>query len=280
MNAIEIKGLCKEYHTFRLQSLDMTLPSGCIMGLIGENGAGKSTTIKLLLNAIRRDAGEITVLGKDVIKDSVAIKEDLGVVLDEVGFPDCVKVKDVDRMMRSIYRRWNSETFAAYIRRLSVPTDKPFKEFSRGMKMKLGIAVALSHEAKLLILDEATSGLDPVVRDDVLDILCEFTRDEGHSVLLSSHIVSDLEKICDYIAFLHKGKLMLCKEKDRLKEDYALVRCKAEELSAVPAVCVVGKRETPFGVEAIVRKGSYPADWETGTLDIEQLFVFMAKEAK
>ena len=280
MNAIEIKGLCKRYPSFSLQSLDLTLPSGCIMGLIGENGAGKSTTIKLLLNAIRRDEGEITVLGRDIVTDSIAVKEELGVVLDEVGFPDCVKVKDVDRMMRGIYRNWNSETFASYIRRLAVPEDKRFKEFSRGMKMKLGIAVALSHDAKLLILDEATSGLDPVVRDDVLDILCDFTRDEGHSVLISSHIVSDLEKICDYIAFLHKGKLMLCKEKDRLKEDYTLVRCKAEELEAVPAVCVVGKRETPFGVEAIVRKGSYPADWETGALDIEQLFVFMAKEAK
>ncbi len=280
MNAIEIKGLCKRYSSFSLQSLDLTLPSGCIMGLIGENGAGKSTTIKLLLNAIRRDEGEITVLGRDVIKDSIAVKEELGVVLDEVGFPDCVKVKDVDRMMRGIYRNWNSEVFASYIKRLSVPEDKRFKDFSRGMKMKLGIAVALSHGAKLLILDEATSGLDPVVRDDVLDILCEFTRDEGHSVLISSHIVSDLEKICDYIAFLHKGKLMLCKEKDCLKEDYALVRCKAEELAAVPSVCVVGKRETPFGVEAIVRKGSYPAEWETGVLDIEQLFVFMAKEAK
>ncbi len=280
MNAIEIKGLCKRYPSFSLQSLDLTLPSGCIMGLIGENGAGKSTTIKLLLNAIRRDEGEITVLGRDIVTDSIAVKEELGVVLDEVGFPDCVKVKDVDRMMRGIYRNWNSETFASYIRRLAVPEDKHFKEFSRGMKMKLGIAVALSHDAKLLILDEATSGLDPVVRDDVLDILCDFTRDEGHSVLISSHIVSDLEKICDYIAFLHKGKLMLCKEKDSLKDDYALVRCKAEELDAVPAVCVVGKRETPFGVEAIVRKGSYPADWETGALDIEQLFVFMAKEAK
>ncbi len=280
MNAIEIKGLCKTYPSFSLQSLDLMLPSGCIMGLIGENGAGKSTTIKLLLNAIRRDEGEITVLGRDVTKDGVAVKEELGVVLDEVGFPDCVKVKDVDRMMRGIYRNWNSETFFFYIRRLAVPEDTRFKDFSRGMKMKLGIAVALSHDAKLLILDEATSGLDPVVRDDVLDILCEYTRDEGHSVLMSSHIVSDLEKICDYIAFLHKGKRILCKEKDRLKEDYALVRCKAEEFAAVPDVCVVGKRETPFGVEAIVRKGSYPADWETGVLDIEQLFVFMAKEAK
>ena len=280
MNAIEIKGLCRRYPSFSLKSLDLTLPSGCIMGLVGENGAGKSTTIKLLLNAIRRDEGEITVLGRDVLTDGVAVKEDLGVVLDEVGFPDCVKVRDVDRIMRGVYRNWNSETFFAYIRRLAVPEDKRFKEFSRGMKMKLGIAAALSHEAKLLILDEATAGLDPVVRDGVLDILCEFTRDEGHSVLISSHIVSDLEKICDYIAFLHKGKLMLCKEKDRLKEDYALVRCKAEELAAVPDVCVVGKRETPFGVEAIVRKGSYPADWETGVLDIEQLFVFMAKEEK
>ncbi len=280
MNAIEIKGLCKEYNTFKLQSLDLTLPSGCIMGLIGENGAGKSTTIKLILNAIRKDEGEITVLGKDHALHSTAIKEELGVVLDEVGFPEFVKVRDVDRMMRGIFAKWDSETFASYVHRLAIPEDKRFKEFSRGMKMKLGIAVALSHGAKLLILDEATSGLDPVVRDQVLDILCDFTRDEEHSVLISSHIVSDLEKICDYIAFLHKGKLMLCKEKDRLKEDYALVRCKSEELATLPACTVVGKRETPFGVEAIVRKGAFPDTWETGVLDIEQLFIFMAKEAR
>ncbi len=280
MNAIEIKGLCKDYGAFRLESLDLTLPSGCIMGLIGENGAGKSTTIKLILNAVHKDEGDITVLGKDSVLHSTEIKEEIGVVLDEVGFPDYVRVKDVDRMMRGIFKGWDSDRFFELTSCLAVPADKRFKDYSRGMKMKLGIAVALSHGAKLLILDEATSGLDPVVRDQVLDILCDFTRDEEHSVLISSHIVSDLEKICDYIAFLHKGKLMLCKEKDRLKEDYALVRCKAQDLAALPACTVIGKRETPFGVEAIVRKDAVPAEWETGVLDIEQLFIFMAKEAR
>ena len=278
MNAIEIKGLCKHYPSFTLENLDLVLPGGCIMGLIGENGAGKSTTIKLILNAAARDAGDVKVLGRDIINEERYIREDLGVVLDEIGFHDFMKVKDVDHVMSFIYHRWHSDLFMSYVKRFAIPEDKSFKEYSRGMKMKLGIAIALSHEAKLLIFDEATSGLDPVARDDVLDILCEFTRDEEHSVLLSSHIVSDLEKICDYIAFMHKGKLLLCKEKDRLKEDYALVRCKAGELSVVPDVCVIGKRETPFGVEAIVRKGSYPAEWETGVLDIEQLFIFMAKE--
>ena len=280
MNVMEIRDLCKSYGSFHLDSLNLTLPSGCIMGLVGENGAGKSTTIKLILNAIRKDRGEITVFGKDSVKDSLSIKEDVGVVLDEVGFPEYVTVDHVDRMMQGIFSHWDSECFYAYIRRLSVPTDKRFKEFSRGMKMKLGIAVALSHGARLLILDEATSGLDPVVRDTVLDILCEFTRDERNSVLISSHIVSDLEKICDYIAFLHNGKLMLCKEKDRLKEDYVLVRCKAEELDTLAKTSLIGKRETPFGVEAIVRRGAANPSWETGVLDLEQLFVFMAKEVR
>ncbi len=216
MNALEIKGLTKAYRDFRLDSLDLVLPSGCIMGLIGENGAGKSTTIKLILNTIRRDAGTITIMGKDNRKNVQLMKEDVGIVLDDVGFPECLTGKQVGKIMRNTYRNWDNKAYEDYLRKFSVPMDKEFKDFSRGMKMKLGIAVAMSHDPKLLILDEATSGLDPVVRDEVVEMLNEFTRDEGHSILISSHIVSDLEKLCDYIAFLHKGKLLLCEEKDAL----------------------------------------------------------------
>ncbi|MDL2257950.1 ABC transporter ATP-binding protein [Eubacteriales bacterium OttesenSCG-928-K08] len=274
MNAIEIKGLTKVYSGFKLDELTLTLPSGCIMGLIGENGAGKSTTIKLILNMVKKDAGQVTVLGED---NTICSKENIGVVMDEVGFPECLKVEQVEKIMQGIYRNWDKDAYYKNINRLSVPLNKPFKDFSRGMKMKLGIAVALSHNAKLLILDEATSGLDPVVRDEVLDIFADFTRDEGHSILLSSHIVSDLEKICDYIAFINKGKLMLCEEKDALYEQYGMIHCSPDEFMAIEPSAIKGKKESHYGVEAIVLREAIPGGFNISPINIEELFVFMVK---
>ena len=213
MNAIEIRNLTKHYVGFSLENLNLTLPSGCIMGLVGENGAGKSTTIRMLLGMARPDGGEITVFGQ---KMDAGLRERIGVVLDEPGYPGCMTAAQIGKMLAGLYKGWEKDTFEGYLTSLRIPENKPFKDFSKGMKMKLCLAAALSHGAKLLILDEATSGLDPVVRDELLDIFNDFTRDEGNSVLISSHIVSDLEKICDYIAFLHRGKLMLCREKDEL----------------------------------------------------------------
>lgn len=280
MNALEIKDLCKSYENFSLDHLNLTLPCGCIMGLIGENGAGKSTTIKLILDAISRDNGSVTILGKDN-KDNLALtKEDIGIVLDEVGISECLTTKQVNKVMKYTFRNWEENTFTDYLKKLSIPDNKPFKEFSRGMKMKLGIAIALSHQAKLLILDEATNGLDPVVRDEVIDMFCEFTRDETHSVLISSHIVSDLEKICDYIAFLHKGKLLLCEEKDRLYEQYGIIHCSESELMQIPSSAIIGKKTSAYGVEAIVEKNKIPPNMETGPIDIEGLFISMVKEEK
>lgn len=280
MNAIEIKNLTKIYSSFRLDNLNLTLPNGCIMGLIGENGAGKSTTIKLLLNMIRRDNGTITIMGKDNRDNIRLLKEDIGVVLDEVGFPEGLNAKQVNIMMKDTFRNWNEEVFQNYLKKLSVPENKAFKEFSRGMKMKLGIAVALSHDPKLLILDEATSGLDPVVRDEVLDIFSEFTRDETHAVLMSSHIVSDLEKICDYIAFLHQGKLLLCEEKDILMDAYGVIHCTAAQLLELDPAAIMGKKESAYGVEAIVRRDALTTGMNFSPISIEELFVFMVKEAK
>ena len=248
MNALEIRGLTKRRGDFALKGLDLTLPAGCIMGLIGENGAGKSTTIRLILNALSRDGGTVAVYGKDNRALTPLEREDIGVV---------------------------PEAYAGYLRRLALPEDKPFRDFSRGMKMKQGLAVALSHQPKLLLLDEATSGLDPVVRDEILTIFSDFTRDEEHAVLLSSHIVSDLEKICDYIAFLHKGRLLLCEEKDRLTEAYGILRGGAEDIDPA-AVC--GRHTTPYGTEYLVRRDAVPAGMALGQVNLEDLFVFMAKE--
>ena len=279
MNALEIRDLCKSYPGFSLQNLNLTLPQGCIMGLIGENGAGKSTTIKLILEMVRRDSGSIRIFGKDNTENISLIKEDIGVVLDEVGFPECLTVKQIGNIMKNTYRNWDSVAYKKYVRELALPENKEFKDFSRGMKMKLGIAVALSHHPKLLILDEATSGLDPVVRDEVLDIFSEFTRDESHSILMSSHIVSDLEKICDYIAFLHKGRLLLCEEKDRIMEEYGILHCTAAQLAELDPSAVKGKKESAYGVEAIVERNKVPATQQLSPVDIEQLFIFMVKEA-
>ncbi|MGN1026771.1 MAG: ABC transporter ATP-binding protein [Faecousia sp.] len=279
MNAIEIKDLCKNYPGFSLDHVNLTLPCGCIMGLVGENGAGKSTTIRLILDMISRDSGTITLLGKDNRENIRLLKEDIGVVLDEVGIPACLNPKQVGKIMANTFRNWEPEVYDTLLIKLALPRDKQFKDFSKGMKMKLGIAIALSHKPKLLILDEATSGLDPVVRDEVLDLFSEFTREESHAVLISSHIVSDLEKICDYIAFLHRGKLLLCEEKDALKEKYGILRCSKDQLSALPPEAVIGRKETAYGVEAIAARDAVPAGLSLSPIDIEELFIFMVKEA-
>ena len=278
MNAIEIKGLEKRYDGFQLGSFDLTLPSGCIMGLVGENGAGKSTTIKLIMNAIGRDAGEISVLGVDNRSAGFRnVKEDIGVVLDEAYFPEVMSARNVGKVMALTYKNWDAAAFEGYLKKFSLAPDKIFKDYSRGMRMKLAIAAALSHGAKLLILDEATSGLDPMARDELLDIFNDFTRDENCSILLSSHIVSDLEKICDYIAFLHKGRLVLCEEKDRLLEEYALVRLPEERLSELSEESIISRRASGYGTEALVLRGGIPAAIPTEHTSLEDIILFLAK---
>ena len=278
MNAIEIKGLEKRYDGFQLGSFDLTLPSGCIMGLVGENGAGKSTTIKLIMNAIGRDAGEISVLGVDNRSAGFRdVKEDIGVVLDEAYFPEVMSARNVGKVMALTYKNWDAAAFEGYLKKFSLAPDKIFKDYSRGMRMKLAIAAALSHGAKLLILDEATSGLDPMARDELLDIFNDFTRDENCSILLSSHIVSDLEKICDYIAFLHRGRLVLCEEKDRLLEEYALVRLPEERLSELSEESIISRRASSYGTEALVLRGGIPAAIPTEHTSLEDIILFLAK---
>lgn len=279
MNALEIRNLTKTFPGFKLDHLNLILPSGCIMGLVGENGAGKSTTIRLILDMLHKDSGSITILGRDNQDNINLTKEDVGVVMDEVGIPECLNVKQVGKIMKHTFRNWDTDEYARLLQKLSLPDHKPFKEFSRGMKMKLGIAIAMSHGSKLLLLDEATSGLDPVVRDEVVEMFNDFTRDENHSILISSHIVSDLEKLCDYVAFLHKGKLLLCKEKDQLLAEYGMIHCTAEQLKKLDSKIVKHKKESVYGVEAIVLRDAVPEGMNISPISIEELFVFMVKEA-
>ncbi len=281
MNAIEIKGLSKSYPGFSLENINLSLPQGSILGLVGENGAGKSTTIKLIMDAVSCDVGSVSVLGVD--NQSAAfdeVKQDVGVVLDEAYFPEVLTAKRLGTVMKNTYKNWDDACYRRFLQTLALPDNKEFKDFSRGMKMKLAIAVALSHAPKLLILDEATSGLDPIVRDEMLDIFNDFTRDEGHSILLSSHIVSDLEKICDYIAFIHGGRLLFCEEKDRLLEEYALVKLPEAEFGALPPDAVRGAKKSGYGVEALVLRSAVSAALPTEHTTLEDIILFLAKKGE
>ena len=280
-NALELRNVSRSFSDFHLGEISFDLPSGTILGLVGENGAGKSTTIRLIMDALRPDGGTIRVLGMDNRDPGFRqLKEDIGVVLDEAYFPESLNAAQVGKVMAATYSRWDQGLYESYLTRFNLPEKKPFKDFSRGMRMKLAIAVALSHQPRLLILDEATSGLDPIVRDEVLDIFNEFTREEDHSILLSSHIVSDLEKICDYIAFLHKGKLVLFEEKDQLLERYGLFTGSAEELEALTPEAVVAREGNRYGgVQALVKRELAPAGMRLEQPTVEDIILSLVKGA-
>lgn len=285
MNAIEIRGLGKKYKNFnstnfKLDNISLDLPYGCIMGLVGENGAGKSTTIKLILDIIKRDTGSIKIFGEEVNPSSNKVKNDIGVVLDEPCFPDSLNPAEVGKIMAKTYDNWDNKKFCELLERFDIAPKKKFKSLSKGMKIKLSIAVALSHNAKLLILDEPTNGLDPVIRSEIVSLFNEFTRDPMKSVLISSHIVSDLEKLCDYIAFISKGKVILCDEKDRLIERYGVIHCTAPDLEKISSESIIGKRESQYGVEAVVERAAIPSEFEITPVSIEDLFVFIVKGDK
>ena len=280
-NCIEIKGLCKSYGDFSLNNINLTLPGGSILGLIGENGAGKTTTIKCILNLIRRDAGEITVLGHDNIREEKLAKQDIGLVLDECFFSDALRPLDLDKILAPAYREWDRKLFRSYLDKFGLPEKKLIKEFSRGMKMKLSLSAALAHRPKLLILDEATAGLDPVVRDEILDEFLGFIQDEDHAVLISSHITSDLEKICDYVVYLHKGQVTISGAKDELLEGYGKLSCARIDLARIDPALIVGKREGDYGCKGLINdravfQNAYP-DLPLDPPSLEDLMIFTTR---
>lgn len=251
--AINVTGLCKSYQDFALDNVSFAVPKGSIMGFIGENGAGKSTTIKAMLNLIHRDAGTVEILGMDLDGHEKEIKERIGVVFDECCFHDNLTPADISKILGNIYQNWDGKLYQKYLVQFGLDEKKKIKEFSRGMKMKLGIAAALAHRPDVLILDEATSGLDPIVREEILDIFLDFIQDENHAILISSHITSDLDKIADYLTFIHHGRIILSLGRDDLMDSMGIVKCGAEDLEKIEQDQIIRYRKNQFGCEVLIR---------------------------
>lgn len=284
-NAIEVKNLTKKYDGFTLDNISFAVPRGSIMGFIGQNGAGKSTTIKAILNIIKTDGGQIRLLGMDHIKDEKKVKEQIAAVFDECPFHDSFKAKQLSIMFQGIYETWDEKLFYQYMDRFGLPRNKKIGKFSKGMKMKIQIATALSHGAKLLIMDEATTGLDPVVRNEILDIFREYLSDDTNSILMSSHITSDLDKIADSVTFIDKGKLLLTGYKDEILESHAMIKCSEADFAKMNREDFVSARKNDFCVDVMVsdradckRKYTW-ADLEKTNLEEIMLF-YVNKEKK
>lgn len=283
MDALRVEGLSKRYPGFELEDVTFTLPEGAIMGFIGENGAGKTTTLKALLGLIHPDGGQVDILGQPFSANERGCKEQLGVVFDECCFHDNLALRDIDRIMGRIYRSWDPALFRAYARQLDLPEGKTVKQYSKGMKMKLNIAAALGHRPRLLILDEPTSGLDPVMREELLDLFQAFIQDDQHSILLSSHITSDLEKVADYITFIHAGKIVFSKTKDDILEQYGVVKCEKARAAALDGAHILGRRDSKFDAELLVDNRPEVARLYPGILTeqatIDDIMTFFAKGA-
>lgn len=252
MNAIEIENLSKHYDNFSLDKISFNVPSGSIMGFVGENGAGKTTTIKAILDLIHIDGGTIRIWGnssKNLPKD---LKAQIGVVFDGSNLHESLTTDNISLIMKNIYPNWNKNDFNKYLSKFHLPKGKKIKDFSRGMKMKLSIAIALSHNSRLLILDEATSGLDPMIRDEILDIFMDFIQEEEYTILLSSHIISDIEKIADYVTFIHEGRIIFSENKDKLIYRHGVIRCRKEDVQKIDRSYIVGIRENSFGAEVMI----------------------------
>ncbi len=251
-NAIEIKNLSKKFDGFTLDNVSFNVPKGSIMGFIGQNGAGKTTTINSILNILRWDSGEIRLLGKEMPEHEYEVKEKIAAIFDVLPFNDDLSAKQLTKIMGGIWKEWDAECFQNYLDRFQLPFKKKFGQFSKGMKMKLQIAAGLSHNAKLLIMDEATTGLDPVVRNEILDIFLEYLQDEDNSILMSSHITSDLEKVADMVTFIDRGKILITGVKDEILESHGVVKCSKRDFKDFEREDYISARVTDFGAEVMV----------------------------
>ncbi len=277
-NCIEVKNITRTYPQFSLKNVTFSVPCGSVVGFIGENGAGKSTTIRAILGLLKKGEGSITVLGENADELSPATKEKIGVVFDGLSFPENLTVKQLDKVMSGIYKTWNSERFFGYMAKFGLPLGKTFKSFSRGMVMRLSIAAALSHDTQLLILDEPTSGLDPVMRSEILDIFLEFMQDESHSILISTHITSDLEHIADYICFIHKGEIMFTEERNEMMERHRILKCTDEQLNSIDKADIIGVRRGRFQNEVLTTNAHKYPDIPADAPSIEEIMVFYVKD--
>ena len=282
MNAIELNHVNKSFGDFAISDLTFALPEGTICGLAGENGAGKSTTLRLLMGALRPDSGEIRVLGKSPADPSFAsVKAQIGVVLEDTFFPACLDAVVMGKVLSETYPTWDQAYYEELIRRFDLPEKKNFKDYSRGMRMKLGVAAALSHHPRLLVLDEPTAGLDPVVRDEVVELLRQTALEEGCSILICSHILSDLEKLCDYIAFLRKGKLLFCEEKDALLEAHGIFVGAVAQAEELDEEAILGREPSGLGgVRLLVRRDGVPGAIPLEKPTVEDIILFASKGAK
>lgn len=278
---LKLQHVTKQYHDFVLNDINLEIPKGTIMGFIGENGAGKSTTIKAILNLISIDSGNISIFDKDNIKFEKECKEDIGVVLSESMFPENMTMVKIDKVMNQIFKKWDSSLFFSYGNKFQLPDRKKIKEFSKGMKMKLAIACALSHHPKLLLLDEATSGLDPIIREEILDVFLDFIQDEEHSVFISSHITSDIEKIADYITFIHQGKILLSMPKDEMLDDYGILRATPEQFASLQKEDYVSYRKSAYANDVLVKnKEAMLRKMPAAVIDsanLEDILLYMVK---
>lgn len=282
---LQVNHLFKSYGDFQLKDVSFRMEKGTIMGFVGENGAGKTTTIKSILNLIERDHGSIQVFGMDNIEQEGQIKEQIGVVFDETYFHGNLRAADIGRIHKNIFRSWDQPLFEGYLKKFRLPSNKMIKDYSRGMKMKLSIATALSHHPKLLILDEPTSGLDPVVRNEILDIFLDFIQDEEHAILFSSHITSDLEKIADYITFIHEGQVVFSESKDELLYQYGVLKCGEEEFRTLSRSDYIGYNHNRFGYEVLIKDKNRIArknpDAVIDNVTVEDIILYYVKgEAK
>ncbi|MGL4372736.1 MAG: ABC transporter ATP-binding protein [Turicibacter sp.] len=280
---MKVENLCKVYKNtdFKLDNITFNIPKGSIMGFVGKNGAGKSSTINAILNIIKKDSGEVKFFGCDMTDEATSIREDIGVVFDHVNFHEELTVKKLEKILNDTYTNWDKEVFFSYLEKFNLPRDKKIKTFSRGMTMKLSISVALSHKANLLILDEATAGLDPVVREEILDTFLDFVEDENHSILISSHISSDLEKIADYITVIDEGKIILAESKDALIYEYGIARMKQNDFNKLQPSEFISYRRRGLQIEVLIsNKRSFSKKYPTIILDearLDEILSLMTK---